>query len=201
MSHEIRTPLNGVVWMIDLTLSTGLTHRQSENLRIAKNCANSLLMIINDILDFSKMEAGKLKLESAHFNIKQLVEGIIKFHSPSAFEKRIELNYMFSSNIPEVLVGDPNRLQQVLNNLVNNAIKFTEEGNVTVAVKLNEIVDENIVLQFSVSDTGIGIAHDQIDKLFKSFSQIDGSYTRKFGGTGLGLAISKQLIELMEGAI
>lgn len=201
MSHEIRTPLNGVVGMIDLTLTAGLAPIQAENLSIAKNCANSLLEIINDILDFSKMEAGKLKLVRTNFNIKQLIEDIVKAHSPGALEKQIELNFMYSSGIPEYLAGDPNRLRQILNNLINNAIKFTEEGSITISVKMSEINNEDVILKFAVADTGIGIAHNEIDKLFKSFSQVDGSHTRKYGGTGLGLAISKQLIELMDGMI
>jgi two-component system, sensor histidine kinase len=201
MSHEIRTPLNGVVGMIDITLATELKDVQKENLNIAKKCVGSLLSLINDILDFSKMEAGKLKIENVNFSVRQLIEAIIKFHSPIALEKRIDLNYMFSSNMPEYVVGDPDRLQQVINNLINNAIKFTEAGSVTVSVKNGEVVGENALLKFSVSDTGIGIDPAQMNKLFMSFSQVDGTYTRKYGGTGLGLAISKQLVELMGGTI
>ncbi|SDG68907.1 PAS domain-containing hybrid sensor histidine kinase/response regulator [Desulfosporosinus hippei] len=203
MSHEIRTPLTGVVGMIDITLSTELTPMQSENLNIAKKCANSLLVIINDILDFSKIEANILRLESTNFNVKELIEGIIKFHSSSAEEKGLALNYMFSSNIPEFLIGDSNRLMQVVNNLISNAIKFTEDGSVAVSVvvKRQEIINEQVELKFSISDTGIGIAHDEMNRLFKSFSQVDSSYTKKYGGNGLGLVITKQLIELMGGTI
>lgn len=201
MSHEIRTPLNGIVCMIEMTLLTDLSQEQRENLMTAKTCANSLLKIINDILDFSKMEAGKLIIENISFDIKAIIEEVIKVHSPRAVDKRLEFNYAFSSNIPQYLIGDPSRLKQVLHNLVSNALKFTEEGEVWVRVKMAEESDGYIKLKFSVSDTGIGISKYNMDKLFKSFSQVDGSFTRKTGGTGLGLVISKQLIEMMGGEL
>jgi len=199
MSHEIRTPLNGIVGMIDLTLQKDLNSEQRDNLVIARTCARSLLKIINDILDFSKMEAGKLVIEEINFNIKQLIEDIVKAHTPQAVSKSLDLNYTFSSNIPKFIIGDPNRLQQILNNLIGNAIKFTETGEIGITVKQNTIDHEYAELKFIIRDTGIGIAKEDMKKLFRSFSQVDSSFTRKYGGTGLGLIISKQLVETMGG--
>lgn len=201
MSHEIRTPINGIVGMIDLTLFTKLGDNQRDNLVTAKECANSLITIVNDILDFSKMEAGKMSLKHITFDLKELIEEIIRTHAPRVNDKGLELNYSFSSSIPHFIVGDPNRLKQILNNLISNAIKFTIQGEITVAVKVINVTKEEVSLRFSVTDTGIGIAQEDISRLFQSFTQIEHSFTKQFGGTGLGLVISKQLAEMMGGRI
>jgi len=201
MSHEIRTPLNGILGMIDLTCLTDLSAEQMDNLTTAKSCAKSLLTIINDILDFSKMEAGKLLIEKINFNLKLLIEEVVKTHTLFASKKGLELNYTFSSNIPEYINGDPYRLKQVLNNLLHNAIKFTETGSVCLAVKTLNNSNGTAKIKFEVMDTGIGISQEDSTRLFKTFSQVDSSITREYGGTGLGLAISKQLVAMMGGEL
>ena len=201
MSHEIRTPLNGIIGMVDLTMRANISEDLRDNLMIAKNCADSLLRIINDILDFSKLEAGKVSIEMLEFDLRDLVEKIVRAHVPRLEEKSLELQYQLPASLPRRIIADPYRLQQVLNNLIGNAAKFTEQGSVLVAIKAQEQREDSLVLQFSVTDTGIGIAPDKTGQIFQSFSQADGSQTRKYGGTGLGLAISKQLIELMGGKI
>ena len=201
MSHEIRTPLNGLIGMLDLTLLSELTTDQKENLNIARSCVDSLLGVLNDILDFSKIEAGKLIIESVGFNLPDLVTQTVKAYAAKANEKDITLKCRISEDIPKTVSGDPNRLRQVLNNLIGNAIKFTEFGSVEIEAELIENIKDYVFIRFVVSDTGIGIDANEMDKLFKSFSQVDGSYTRKYNGTGLGLAISKQLVEKMDGGI
>ncbi|MDP4180985.1 MAG: PAS domain S-box protein [Bacillota bacterium] len=201
MSHEIRTPLNGVVGMVDLTLSTDLTPIQKDNLKTAKACADSLLRIINDVLDFSKLEAGKMIVEKIRFDIKLICNNIIKFHTLKAQEKGLRLYCDIDDKIPQYLIGDPIRLSQVLNNLISNSLKFTEKGSVRVDITLIRKDKNNVSVKFKTIDTGIGISKEDMDKLFKSFTQVDGSHTRKYGGTGLGLVISKQILNIMGGDI
>jgi PAS domain S-box-containing protein len=201
MSHEIRTPLNGMLGMIDLTLQKELSWEQKENLSIAKNCANSLLKVINDILDFSKIEAGKLRIDRVEFDVRKLMDKSLRPYAVLSGEKGIDFTYEVAPDVPTVVLGDPERLQQIIGNLTGNAVKFTEKGKIHITVKRLRIEGSQVVLLFDVSDTGIGITDKEKSLLFKSFSQVDGSYTREFGGTGLGLAISKQLTEMMGGTI
>ncbi|AGA70675.1 PAS/PAC sensor hybrid histidine kinase [Desulfitobacterium dichloroeliminans LMG P-21439] len=201
MSHEIRTPINGIIGMIDLTLLTALDESQRENLRVVKSSAYSLFKIINDILDFSKIEAGKLAIDEMCFNLKKVIEDTIKTHAPEAERRGLDLNTILPANIPNNLIGDPGRIKQVLNNLLNNAIKFTEQGEVSLSLKCIQSDKDFWEFKFTIMDTGIGISKADQAKLFKQFNQVDGSITRKYGGTGLGLAISKKLVEMMGGRI
>ncbi len=207
MSHEIRTPMNAIIGFSDLCLETQLTSVQRDYLEKVSLSANSLLGIINDILDFSKIESGKLDMEKVPFNLDTVLRGVAAVSSIRAEEKRLEFLIDEEYGIPHVLVGDSLRLGQVLNNLANNAVKFTEAGEITIQIRMQHHTPsqgENygqVVLRFTVSDTGIGMTPEQIEKLFQSFSQADVSTTRKYGGTGLGLAISKRLVELMGGKI
>ena len=201
MSHEIRTPINGMLGMLDLTLMTELQEKQKDKLIIAKACANSLLEIINDILDFSKMEAGKITIQKNNFDFHGLMEEILDAHMPSAKKKGIALSCQDLFAVPRYLYGDANRLRQILNNLLNNAIKFTEHGAITISVEHIKMEDEEVELKINIKDTGIGIAPENIKSLFKSFSQIEGPLSKKHGGTGLGLAITKKLVEIMGGTI
>ncbi|MFC5459207.1 response regulator [Massilia niabensis] len=201
MSHEIRTPMNGVLGMTEMLLGTSLSETQRNYTRLAKRSGEHLLVIINDILDFSKIEAGKLTIEYINFNLWDLLDDIHTVYTPQAQNKGIALDFDIANDIPVAICGDPNRLRQIMANLLGNAIKFTEQGRIEARVRVATEDSQAVMLRFEVIDTGIGISREARSRLFEAFSQADDSTTRKFGGTGLGLAISKQLVELMGGAI
>ena len=202
MSHEIRTPINGILGMLQLTLiSNDLTTENRDNLETAKNCADTLLRLINDILDYTKLEAGKYKIRYTEMDIKEVIENTVNLQRPIADNKNLLLDCQIGANAPKTLIGDPQRVEQVLNCILSNAIKFTTNGGVRVKVAFIEETPTQVRVRIAVADSGIGISDQDKEKLFKRFSQVDSSNTRKFGGTGLGLVITKQIVELMNGTI
>lgn len=198
MSHEIRTPLNGIIGVVELMQNTPLNVQQQELVQIIQKSGDNLLRIVNDVLDFSKIEAGKLELEQVPFSVRQAVETAVDLLTPRAQEKQLDIGYMLEPDVPEFIVGDSTRFQQILINLLGNGIKFTDKGSVSVQVTSRQAGDK-VEIQTAVKDTGIGIGLMEQRHLFQSFSQVDSSMTRKYGGTGLGLAISRLLAELMGG--
>jgi signal transduction histidine kinase/DNA-binding response OmpR family regulator len=201
MSHEIRTPMNGVIGMTSILSDTTLTGAQRDYVSTIQTSGEALLTVINDILDFSKIESGKMELENRAFSLRQCIEDVMDLFAVKIREKKLEAGYLIASEVPSNLMGDSVRLRQILTNLIGNAVKFTEKGEIILNVQGKKREDGDFELRFAITDTGIGITTEGIGRLFQSFQQVDSSTTRRYGGTGLGLAISKRLVELMKGAM
>jgi PAS domain S-box-containing protein len=201
MSHEIRTPMNAIIGFTKVVLKTDLTEKQKEYLEAIKLSGDALIVLINDILDLAKVDAGKMRFEQTPFKLASSISSMLHLFEAKIQEKNLELIKIYDINIPEVLVGDPVRLHQIILNLVSNAVKFTTEGNITVSVKLQSEDDESVTVEFAVSDTGIGISESKIENIFENFQQATSGTSRLYGGTGLGLAIVKQLVEAQFGVI
>ncbi len=201
VTHELRTPVNGVMGLATNLLDTDLSSEQRESVEIIKQCCTTMIKIINNILDYSKLQSGKFTIENEEFSFHRMMDSLIKVNTPQVESKGIKLICNVSDDIPDMIIGDELRLTQVLNNLLSNAIKFTSVGQIVVNVIKTVEIDEELELFFMVIDSGIGIAQNEMDKLFKSFSQVDASITRRFGGTGLGLNIVKDLVEMMGGNV
>lgn len=201
VSHEVRTPLNGILGMLSLMINGPLTTDQDDHARTAMKSGETLLSLINDLLDFAKVESGRLELESIGYDLRQMVQDIVNLFEEQSTKKNLEVVTLISPRIPDCVIGDPARVRQVITNLIGNAIKFTERGEVVISLDLLAGDPEVSTIRFMIKDTGVGIKHTALNKIFDSFTQADGSTTRRFGGTGLGLAICKQLVELMGGTI